>query len=95
VERWPLARFLSVEPLLAPVDLGPYLGEVDWVIVGGESGPKARAFDVEWARALRDQCKGANVPYFLKQLGGWPNKRHHLIDFPPDLRLREFPARRG
>jgi protein gp37 len=95
VERWPLARFLSVEPLLAPVDLGPYLGEIDWVIVGGESGPKARPFDVAWARSIRDQCQGAGVAYFLKQLGGWLDKRHSLIDFPPDLRLREFPARRG
>ncbi|MFN7132217.1 MAG: DUF5131 family protein [Myxococcales bacterium] len=76
-------RFLSVEPMLGPVELG-LLGtlpkdlglgytathqRLDWVICGGESGPGARTFDLAWARSLRDQCRGAGVPFFLKQLG--------------------------
>ena len=48
---------------------------LDWVICGGESGPKARPMNLDWARSLRDQCLEAGVPYFLKQLGGWPDKR--------------------
>jgi protein gp37 len=48
---------------------------LDWVIAGGESGPKSRPMDLAWARDLRDQCLAAHVPFFLKQLGGWPDKR--------------------
>jgi protein gp37 len=47
--------------------LGTYL---DWVIVGGESGPGARPMDPDWVRAIRDQCASANVPFFFKQWGG-------------------------
>lgn len=63
-----VVRFLSVEPLLGPVDDLPLAG-IDWVIVGGESGPKARPCDVSWIRSIRDQCKAAGVPCFVKQLG--------------------------
>jgi protein gp37 len=92
LERWPYTRFLSVEPLLSPVDLRPFLEQIDWVIVGGESGPQHRPFDIHWARSIRDQCRQAGVAFFLKQLGGWPDKRHLLTDFPPDLQIREVPA---
>lgn len=70
-------RFVSVEPLLGPVDLSTWLrgGVLQWVIVGGESGPKARPMDLNWARGLRDQTKSAEVPFFLKQLGGRRGKR--------------------
>ena len=70
-------RFVSAEPLLGPVDLTPWLdaGDVQWVITGGESGRAARPMDPEWARSLRDQCEGAGVPFFLKQLGGRRGKR--------------------
>jgi protein gp37 len=62
-------RFLSIEPLLE--DLGRLdLGVVDWVIVGGESGPKARPMKPEWVRSIRDQCREARVPFFFKQWGG-------------------------
>lgn len=103
-------RFLSCEPLLAPVNLRdpidgiPWLGEerrvdcggceatpvhgrpfcpghpgggIDWVIAGGESGPGARPCDPDWLRGIRDQCVAAGVPFFLKQLGGHPDKRAH------------------
>ena len=69
-------RWISAEPLLAPIDLaehglhgGP--GQLDWVVVGGESGPKARPMHPEWARGLRDQCSAAGVPFLFKQWGEW------------------------
>lgn len=73
-------RFLSMEPLLGPVNLAPYLyniyldnGEqpVDWVIVGGESGPGARPMHPDWARSLRDQCFHEGTPFLFKQWGEW------------------------
>jgi protein gp37 len=48
---------------------------IHWLIAGGESGPGFRPMQLDWARALRDQCVAAGVPYFLKQIGGWPDKR--------------------
>jgi protein gp37 len=63
-------RFLSCEPLLGPVDLTPWLGELHWVITGGESGPHARPCDPAWVRSLRDQCRSAGVALFHKQWGG-------------------------
>lgn len=64
---------------------------ISWVIVGGESGQKARPMQLAWARSLRDQCQAAGVSYFCKQLGGISDKRHNLEDMPEDLRIREFP----
>ncbi len=62
-------RFLSIEPLLE--DLGPLdLTDIDWVIVGGESGPGARPMRSEWVSSIRDQCSKADVPFFFKQWGG-------------------------
>jgi protein gp37 len=121
-------RFLSVEPMLGPVDLDEagafawkdaegscgrcgaswsyrdereqehrerdghicppgFGGSVSWVICGGESGPKARPFDLAWARSLRDQCKAAGTAFFMKQgLRGCD-----LDEIPADLHVREFP----
>ena len=62
-------RFVSVEPLLGPIDTLPLKG-IHWVIVGGESGHHAREIKPEWARSIRDQCVGAGVPFFFKQWGG-------------------------
>lgn len=63
-----VVRFLSVEPLLE--DLGPIdLTDIDWIIVGGESGPKARQMERQWVLGLRDQCVSAGVPFFFKQWG--------------------------
>jgi protein gp37 len=65
-------RFISAEPLLGPLDVGPWLGStVNWVIAGGESGPKARAPDPAWFRSLLRQCKAAEVPFHFKQWGDW------------------------
>ena len=64
-------RFLSCEPLLE--DLGNiWLDGINWVIVGGESGPGARPVRGEWIFCIRDQCKSAHVPFYFKQWGGLP-----------------------
>jgi protein gp37 len=62
-------RFLSIEPLLE--DLGQIdLAGISWVIVGGESGPGARAMNESWVLSIRDQCRAAKIPFFFKQWGG-------------------------
>ena len=68
-------RFLSVEPLLERL---PHLDVegLDWVIVGGESGPGARPMDVTWVREIRDRCQRAGVAFFFKQWGGVYKGRH-------------------
>lgn len=82
--RTPAAvRFISVEPLLGPIQLPPFCGDsqhrhsgrcsiysrLHWVIVGGESGPHARPMHPDWARKIRDDCEAAGVPFFFKQNG--------------------------
>lgn len=109
-------RFLSCEPLLEKVDLAPYLVddlhrigrapriELDWVIVGGESGLGARYFDLGWARSIREQCRAAGVACFIKQLGADPidglagcsvifrdRKGGDWSEWPEELRVREVP----
>lgn len=66
-------RFLSVEPLLAPIQKLPLRG-IDWVIVGGESGPGARKMEADWVRQIRRRCRDMNVPFFFKQWGGTNKK---------------------
>lgn len=68
-----LVKFLSLEPLLGPLS-GLDLEGIDWVIVGGESGPKARPMDSSWVIDIRNQCQESHVPFFFKQWGG-PNKK--------------------
>lgn len=65
----PGVRWVSAEPLLGPLDLTPWLPQLDWVVVGGESGPGARPMDVDWAVDVVDQARTAGVPVFVKQLG--------------------------
>ena len=67
-------RFLSVEPLLKAIQLGSHLKQVQWVIVGGESGHRSRPMNREWATHLRDECRDAGVPFFFKQWGGRHSK---------------------
>ncbi len=79
-------KFLSCEPLLGPLQLN--LAQIDWVVVGGESGTKARPMRAEWARSVRDQCLSAGVPFFFKQWGnhdeqgrpGQKKKNGRLLD---------------
>lgn len=65
-------RFISAEPLLGPLDLRPWLGSsIDWVITGGESGPKARPASPAWFRSLMLQCMEKEVAFHFKQWGDW------------------------
>lgn len=103
-------RFLSCEPLLEAVDLNAATPEgtgLDWVIVGGESGAKARPCDIGWIHSIVEQCKEAEVPCFVKQLGTHPTvgmdtdnpifysqstgKGGNPDEWPEDLRVREYP----
>jgi protein gp37 len=113
-------RFLSMEPLLGPVDLtrivlgtgdadlpaSPEIQKIaftmnaltgapktgipglDWIIVGGESGPGARPMHPDWVRQIRDQCAAAGVPFFFKQWGEWAPPSVYGADTPSTLRLR-------
>ena len=67
-------KFLSLEPLLAPLGQIDLRG-IDWVIVGGESGPAARPMEPDWVCSIRDQCVRLGVPFFFKQWGGVNKKR--------------------
>lgn len=92
-------RFLSCEPLLGPINLDPWLGDVggkrvgsvmgiNWVIVGGESGPKARPCNVEWIRSIKHQCEAASVACFVKQLGQHCiTDNANMQDWPDDIEL--------
>jgi protein gp37 len=68
-------KFLSLEPLLGPIPDIDFDG-IDWVIVGGESGPGARPMDADWVFDIRDQCLDADVPFFFKQWGGVNKKKN-------------------
>lgn len=94
LQRTPAARrILSAEPLLAPLDVRPWLQgprRVDQVIVGGESGPGARLMKGDWVRSLRDQCQAAGVAFFFKQWGGAaPEEAGRLLD---GREWNEFPG---
>lgn len=105
-------KFVSLEPLLGPIDFEHNLGEersvdcggcdaspvrgqpycpghdgggIDWVIVGAETGPGARYMDPDWARDIRDQCKAADVPFFMKSVS-------NNEPIPDDLMIREYPG---
>jgi len=68
-------KFLSIEPLIGPI-AGLNLRGIDWVIVGGESGPGARPMKEEWATAIRDVCLKTEIPFFFKQWGGVRKKEN-------------------
>ncbi len=87
-------RFISLEPLLGPLQNLDLTG-ISWVIVGGESGPKAREVKAEWVRSIRDQCIDQRTAFFFKQWGGTNKKKAGRVldgrtwdEFPPD-RLNE------
>lgn len=94
-------RFLSCEPLIGPVTLGEGLSQLDWVIVGGESGPRSRPCDQVWVEALLEQCREADVDFFFKQkgevwareCGATSKKGGDISEFPEHLRVRELPQR--
>src|SRR5450755_166029 len=91
-------RFLSIEPLLE--DLGDWdLSAIDWVIVGGESGPGARPMEKMWVKRIQRACIAANTRFFFKQWGGVQNGKHGRIlngrtyDDMPSASAAEFPSR--
>lgn len=96
------SRFLSVEPLVEPVDLDPWLKDgchpIQWIIAGGESGGGARPMHPDWIHGLRDQVYAAGAKLFVKQIGSnhahWPGvtgKGEDPAQWPSDLRLQDFP----
>ncbi len=70
LRSWPGLKLVCLEPLLGPVDISPWIEGIDWVIVGGETGPSGERTRDEWVRSLHKQCQNAKVPFFLKSLGG-------------------------
>ncbi len=95
-------RFLSVEPQWEEIPLEREVGQIDWVIQGGESGAGSKKFDIDWARQLRDVCREKNTPYFLKQVGANAYEGRKNLDYrdshggewgewPKDLRVRQIP----
>lgn len=76
-------KFLSMEPQLEYIQLGNLSG-IDWLIQGGESGPKKRPFNTDWARSMRDECAALGIPYFFKQID-------KVQPIPDDLQIRQFP----
>lgn len=106
--------WVSIEPILGPIDIRQWLpvntqgkygrmyhssGILDWVVVGGESGPRARSFDPDWARDILAQCRAAGTACYVKQMGSAWAKEHGCHDrkgedpaeWPADLRVREYP----
>lgn len=84
-------RWVSLEPLLGPIDVTKYFFPppfINWVVVGGESGPHARPMHPDWVRSIRDQCDAAKVPFFFKQWGEWAP--HYYTDGTPGHRLVNF-----
>lgn len=64
-------RFISAEPLLGPLSIAPWASSIDWVITGGESGPRARPSSPSWFRGLLNECMAADIPFHFKQWGDW------------------------
>ncbi len=90
-------RWLSLEPLLGPVDLDLWQSnawvDISWVVTGGESGPGARHASPDWFRSLRDQCRETRIPFFMKQgSADWLPDYRKMESFPSDLRIREMPT---
>lgn len=99
-ERWLATQhyidYVSIEPMLGPIVLGNRIGHLRWVLVGGESGPNARPMDPAWARSVRDQCKEAGIPFYMKQMSGawskgtWGPTQSPKIKIPDDLNIQEM-----
>jgi protein gp37 len=113
--KLPCKNGVSYEPALEAVNFEPWLRPVnclspdphgrdnwiEWLIIGGESGPKARPFNIRWARDVIQQCKAAGVPVFMKQTGSDYTRLYERVqkdragadpsEWPADLRVREFP----
>jgi len=86
-------RFVSAEPLLGSLNLATEWAGLDWVIVGGESGPGARPMDLLWASSLVNDCHVLGIAPFVKQLGSahGPHKGGDMATWPGELQVREYP----
>jgi len=85
-------RWVSVEPLLGPIDLGlTRAAEINWVVLGCESGPNRRPCKIEWAQSIIAQCRAAGVPVWVKQWGVNGKVTSDPAEFPEALRVREKP----
>lgn len=84
-------KFLSLEPLLGPI---PHINlkGIDWVIVGGESGPNPRKMEASWAIDIRDQCQQAGVPFFFKQWALDPRNVKEMTDMLESKRIPVYPS---
>jgi len=98
IETPAAVRFVSVEPMLGPVDLTKlfhtprdFAAGLHWIICGGESGHSARPMQPEWAMSLRDQCREATVSFFMKQMENGGKLTSEISSFPADLQIRQFP----
>lgn len=93
-------RWISAEPLLSDIDFSPWIADLDWIIVGGESGWNARRMAPEWATNILGQCQAAGIAYHFKQKGdvlakelGCKNKSgKDASEWPAEFRVQEFPA---
>jgi protein gp37 len=94
-------KFISAEPLIEAIDFSSYIGDLSWIIVGGETGKLSdlRQFDWHWARSIREQCQEAGISFFMKQLG----QKHNVLgsqsragdalcEMPEPIAIREFPC---
>jgi protein gp37 len=84
-------KFVSVEPMIGPVKILPFFHQIDWVIVGGESGKHCRPMNIDWALSLKEECHIGKVPFFFKQIGGYPDKQDQIAFWPEELQVQEFP----
>ncbi len=92
----PSVMFVSAEPLIGSliditVSVNPWSRIPQWIIVGGESGPDHRPMKIDWARLVLHKCRAHGIAFFMKQLGGHPDRREDINKFPEDLRIQEFP----
>ncbi len=95
-DRYARVLWVSYEPAIGPVDWKPWAKKLDWIVIGGESGPGCRPFDVAWARATISAFQAAGKPAFMKQLGGKMamsgTKGNDPEKWPDDLRVRQYPG---
>ena len=73
-------KFVMIEPMLGPVNLAPWIDQVDWVVAGSETGHEARELDLNWLREVRDISNKHRVPFFLKQVGTSHKNSNRQLD---------------
>ena len=83
--------WVSAEPLLGPIDLGTRIVNLNWVVVGCESGPKRRPCKTEWVESIVEQCRNHKIPVFVKQLDIDGKCVTDITKFPKHLRIRQVP----